>query len=120
MKLLARGYVSSGTTVDTVLDNNRPWDQQQGSLAETVQQCGGYYRSSYKLLKQQAPAERGTARDAKGNNTISFSTLNTKSRGFFRIFWTLQSGESTWIQCTRGNKLFSAELAGTYNTMGLD
>lgn len=120
LKLLPRGYVSSGTTVDTVLDNNRPWDQQQGSLAQTVNQCGGYYDSSYQLLKQEHEANRSSAIGARNITTIAFGSLSTKSRGFFRIFWTLANSESSWIQCTRGNKLFSAELAGTYNSFSID
>lgn len=119
MKLLARGYVSSGTTVDTVLDNNRPWDQQEGSLEQTVNRCRGEFNPSYLALKRKLPATRGNAMGDK-NATISLETINTKSNGYIRLFWTLAASDNSWVQCTRGNKLFSAELAGTYNSFGVN
>jgi hypothetical protein len=33
LQFLARGYVTKGSVVDTVIDNNRPWDIQKGTTA---------------------------------------------------------------------------------------
>lgn len=115
LKFLARGYISSGTTVDTVLDNNRPWDVQEGTIAETVQRCGAKYSTSYSSLPA---ATRKNAFAAKSSQSVSFGTLNSKSCVYLRVFWCICNDENgtSWIDCTRGSKVFSAEMSGKYYT----
>jgi hypothetical protein len=74
LQFLARGYITKGTVVDTVLDNNRPWDVQQGTTAETVQRTGACYSNDYSKLKE---ANRSNAYDSIINNgqSCNFGTL---------------------------------------------
>jgi len=113
LKFLARGYISSGTTVDTVLDNNRPWDVQEGTVAETVQRCGAKWSTSYSGLPA---ASRKEAFSAKSSQSVSFGTLNSKSAVYLRVYWCICNDENgtSWIDCTRGSKCFSAEMSGKY------
>lgn len=116
LQFLTRGYVTKGTIVDTVLDQNRPWDVQQGTTIETVQSVGAYYSTSKSGLDNSYPATRAKAYDAKGKQTCNFGTLNAKGYTFLRIFWCISTNSdgTAWINCTRGAKCFSAELSGVY------
>ena len=113
LKFLARGYITAGTVVDTVLDNNRPWDVQKGTVAETVQRTGAVFSSAFSGL---GDTNRSRAIEAIKSQTLSFGTLDAKSSVFVRVFWCIATNAegTSWIDCTRGDKLFSAELAGKF------
>ena len=113
LKFLARGYITAGTVVDTVLDNNRPWDVQMGTVAETVNRTGAVYSESYNGL---GGTSRSEAINAIKSQTLQFGTLDAKSSKFVRVFWCIATNEqgTGWIDCTRGEKLFSAELSGKF------
>jgi hypothetical protein len=87
LQFLARGYITKGTVVDTVLDKNRPWDVQQGTTAETVQRTGAYYSTDYHSLPN--PKERVNAYNATQSQTCSFGTLAPKQSVYLRVFWCI-------------------------------
>ena len=113
LKFLARGYITAGTVVDTVLDNNRPWDVQKGTVAETVQRTGAKYAQAYSGL---GTPSRADAVNVIKSQTLSFGTLDAKAAKFVRVYWCIatNSDGTSWINCTRGEKLFSAELSGKF------
>lgn len=113
LKFLARGYVSAGTVVDVVLDQNRPWDVQQGTTAETVLCAGGNCATSYASL---VPATRANACSAKSSQNVSLGYLNSKNSIYVRVFWCIAANSegTDWVDVTRGSKTFSAQLAGKY------
>ena len=113
LKFLARGYITAGTVVDTVLDNNRPWDVQKGTVAETVQRTGAKFAQAYSAL---GTPSRGDAVNVIKSQTASFGTLDAKASKFVRVYWCIATNAdgTSWINCTRGEKLFSAELSGKF------
>jgi hypothetical protein len=113
LQFLSRGYITKGTVVDTVLGNNRPWDIQKGSVAETVQRTGASWSTDYSSLTL---ANRANAYNATKNQTCVFSTLAPKAHIYVRVFWCIANNDqgTTWIDCTKGTKVFSAELSGRY------
>lgn len=116
LKFLARGYITNGTVVDTVLDNNRPWDVQMGTVQETVLRTGAEFAGAYSSL--QSPS-RSVALEKIKSQTLSFGTLDPKSTIYVRVYWCIATSENNgvataWVDCTRGDKLFSAELSGKY------
>ena len=117
LQFLARGYVTGGSVVDQVLDMNRPWDVQEGSVGETVNRTGAKYSTRYANFSTgDYVANLANAVKARGNQTCTFGTLAPKGRVFVRIFWTIATNANggAWISCTRGRKLYSAEISGTY------
>jgi hypothetical protein len=73
LQFLARGYITSSDVVDTVLDQNRPWDIQQGSVAETVQRTGAVSSSNFNALP--IGESRANAIQASAVQTCVFGTL---------------------------------------------
>ena len=113
LQFLARGYITQGSVVDTVLDNNRPWDVQQGTTAETVQRTGAVSSTDFSTLKLPS---RANAYNATKSQSCVFGTLEPKHSVYVRVFWCIANNENgtTWIDCTKGAKTFSAELSGMY------
>lgn len=111
LKFISRGYVSQGSTVDRVLDNNRPWDVQKGTVAETVSCTGGTYSGSYTALPDKTRAVATSYRNS--GQTINFGSLLAKGHVYVRIYWCLWNG-GAYVDTTRGDKLYSAELSGRY------
>lgn len=116
LTFLARGYITKGSVVDTVLDQNRPWDVQEGTTAETVNRTGAGYSTSFSNLETSYPANRATAFAARANQALSFGTIEPKQTIFVRVFWCIaqNAAGTAWIDCSRGNKCYSGELSGTY------
>lgn len=114
LKFLARGYITAGTVVDTVLDNNRPWDVQKGTVAETVQRTGANFSTSYDGLG--LTTRQAAVNAINRGQTCTFGNLGAKESLFARVFWCIATNGdgSAWIDCTRGDKLFSAELSGKF------
>lgn len=116
LTFLARGYITKGSVVDTVLDQNRPWDVQEGTTAETVNRTGAKYSTSFSHLDATYPATRANAFEARANQVLSFGTIEPKQTIFVRVFWCIaqNAAGTAWIDCSRGSKTFSGELSGTY------
>ena len=117
LKFLARGYITAGTTVDTVLDNNRPWDVQMGTIAETVTRTGASFSTSYSALPAADEVNgRKNAFNARSSQTCTFGTIAPKSSVYIRVWWCIanDANGTSWIDCTRGAKLYSAELSGKF------
>ena len=113
LQFLSRGYITKGSVVDTVLDNNRPWDVQEGSVAETVQRAGASYSRDYSNL---SVANRVNAYNSTKSQSCVFGTLAPKATTYVRVFWCIANDENgtSWIDCTKGSKVFSSELSGRY------
>jgi len=121
LKFLARGYVSSANTVDTVLDENRPWDVQKGSSAETVSRTGGSANVTYENLP--VPSRSNAVTAIGQGQSVSFGSLLPKDQVFIRVFWSLAlnaNGTQFVNDTTRGDKMWSAEMAGRYMTLEID
>ena len=116
LTFLARGYITKGSVVDTVLDQNRPWDVQEGTTAETVNRTGARYSTSFSNLDAEYPANRAMAFEARSEQSLSFGTIEPKQTIFVRVFWCIaqNAAGTAWIDCSRGNKCYSGELSGTY------
>ena len=116
LTFLARGYITKGSVVDTVLDQNRPWDVQEGTTAETVNRTGAGYSTSFSNLDATYPANRAKAFEVRANQSLSFGTIEPKQTIFVRVFWCIaqNAAGTAWIDCSRGNKCYSGELSGTY------
>ena len=118
LQFLARGYITTGTVVDTVLDMNRPWDVQEGTTAETVQRTGARVSTSYSELNTAAnsKATRKNAFEARQSQAVSLGTIDPKGTVYVRVFWCIanDANGTKWIDCTRGNKTYSAELSGKF------
>lgn len=116
LMFLARGYVTKGTVVDTVLDHNRPWDVQEGTTAETVSRTGAYCESSYSTLGASHPLTRANAFQARSNQTCSLGTIEPKKSVFVRVFWCIANNAqgTAWVDVVKGSKTYSAELSGSY------
>jgi hypothetical protein len=107
LQFLSRGYITKGTVVDTVLDNNRPWDVQKGSVAETVKRTGAVCSTDYSTLSL---ANRANAYESTKSQTCKFGTLAPKSHVYVRVFWCIANNAqgTAWIDCTKGSKVFSS------------
>lgn len=118
LQFLARGYITTGSVVDTVLDNNRPWDVQEGTAAETVQRTGARVATSHSALNNgtNSKATRTNAFNARASQSAVLGTIDPKGMVYVRVFWCIaNNAEGTaWIDVTRGKKVFSAELAGRF------
>lgn len=116
LTFLARGYVTKGTVVDTVLDMNRPWDVQEGTTAETVNRTGAKKEPTYAALVTNHPASRAAAFEARGSQTCVLGDIEPKGHVFVRVYWCIaaNAGGTSWIDVSRGKKTYSAELSGTY------
>lgn len=116
LKFLTRGYVSASGTVDRVLNNNRPWDVQIGTDAETVNVTGGIAQTQHSTF--ESPSRRA-ALTARGNQSVAFGTLLPKGITYVRVYWCLSENEAgtSFVETTRGRKLYSAELSGLYYTL---
>lgn len=116
LKFLTRGYVSSGGTVDRVLNNNRPWDVQIGTDVETVNRTGAV--SSFQKSTFATPS-RSVAISAASSQSVGFGTLMPKQTVYVRVYWCLASNAqgTSYVETTRGRKLYSAELSGRYYTL---
>lgn len=116
LMFLARGYITKGTVVDTVLDHNRPWDVQEGTTAETVSRTGAYCESSYSTLSTEHALTRANAFAARSNQTCSLGTIEPKKSVFVRVFWCIANNAqgTAWIDVVKGSKTYSAELSGSY------
>ncbi len=118
LQFLARGYVSGQDVVDAVLDENRPWDIQEGSVGETVNRTGAKFNRNYESLKtgNDSKASLANAIKARSSQACTFGTLAPKDKVFIRIFWSIATNaEGTqFINVTRGRKLSSAEFSGVY------
>lgn len=116
LMFLARGYITKGTVVDTVLDHNRPWDVQEGTTAETVSRTGAYCESSYSTLSTSHALTRANAFQARSNQTCSLGTIEPKKSVFVRVFWCIANNAqgTAWVDVVKGSKTYSAELSGSY------
>lgn len=118
LQFLSRGYITTGDVVDTVLDMNRPWDVQEGTTAETVQRTGAVYASSYSELNTESTkqANRTNAYNARSRQTLVFGTVEAQGMVYVRVFWCIANNAqgTEWFEVTKGNKTYSAELAGRY------
>ena len=116
LTFLSRGYVTKGTVVDTVLDMNRPWDVQEGTVAETVNRTGAVKADNYATLVSSAPANRATAYSARSSQTCSLGDIEPKGVVYVRVFWCIAQDATgtSWIDCSKGAKTYSAELSGVY------
>lgn len=121
MKFMSRGYVEgsgNSQTVTQVVDENRPWDVQSGTIAETVNRTGANFNVSYNGL---AAKSRGAAVNTINNTSaggVSFgSTMLPRSKAYIRLYWCLAQNDSnspSYVVTTRGKKLWSSELSGKY------
>ncbi len=121
MKFMSRGYVeSSGNaqTVTQVVDENRPWDVQSGTVAETVSRTGADFNVSYGGL---APRTRAAAveaiNDTSAGGVVFGQTMLPRSKAYIRVYWCLAQNDSaspSYVTTTRGQKLWSSELSGRY------
>ena len=116
LTFLARGYITKGSVVDTVLDMNRPWDVQEGTTAETVNRTGAVYATSFSDLVSRYPANRSQAFSARSSQTLAFGTIEPKQTIFVRVFWCIaqNAAGTAWVDTTRGSKTYSGELSGSY------
>lgn len=116
LTFLARGYITKGSVVDTVLDMNRPWDVQEGTTAETVNRTGAVYATSFSNLVSRYPANRSQAFSARSSQTLAFGTIEPKQTIFVRVFWCIaqNAAGTAWVDTTRGSKTYSGELSGSY------
>ena len=114
LQFLARGYVTSNNVIDTVLDNNRPWDVQKGSTAETVQRTGAACSKSYNSLPTRD--SRINAYNKSQSQTCVFGTLEPQQHTYVRVWWCIASNANgtAWVQVTKGAKTYSSEISGTY------
>ena len=97
LQFLARGYVTASNIVDTVLDNNRPWDVQQGSTAETVQRTGAKSAKSYGSLPSRN--SRINAYNASQSQTCVFGTLAPREAVYVRVWWCIANNAegTSWV-----------------------
>ena len=118
LTFLARGYVTKGTVVDTVIDQNRPWDIQEGTTAETVNRTGARMRTSYASLNidGECVATRANAFGARSSQTCSLGDIAPKGVVYVRVFWCIAANAqgTAWIEVSRGRKTYSAEMSGKY------
>ena len=121
MKFMSRGYIEgsgSSQTVTQVVDENRPWDVQSGTIAETVNRTGASFSVSYNGL---AGKTRGAAvnaiNDTSSGGVSLGSTMLPRSKAYIRLYWCLATSDSSnpsYVVTTRGKKLWSSELSGKY------
>ena len=116
LTFLARGYVTKGTVVDTVLDMNRPWDVQEGTTAETVNRTGAKMETSYATLVAEHPATRQAAFGARSSQVCDLRSIEPKQKVYVRVYWCIASNAdgTAWVDVSKGKKTYSAELSGTY------
>lgn len=121
LKFMSRGYISgsgSTQTISQVVDENRPWDVQSGTVAETVNQTGASFNSSYTGLSAKTRSAAITAITRSSGGVSLGSSLGARSKAYLRIYWCLAQSESgssvTYITTTRGKKLWSSEISGKY------
>ena len=121
MKFMSRGYVeSSGSsqTVTQVVDENRPWDVQSGTIAETVNRTGANFNVSYTGLTAKTRAAAVTAVNNTSSGGVAFGqTMLPRSKAYIRVYWCLAQNDSSspsYVTTTRGQKLWSSELSGRY------
>lgn len=121
MKFMSRGYIEgsgSSQTVTQVVDENRPWDVQSGTIEETINRTGASFSVSYAGLTEKT---RGAAVRAIGETSsggLSFgATMLPRAKGYIRLYWCLATNDSnnpSYVVTTRGKKLWSSELSGKY------
>ena len=118
LKFLERGYVTSNNVVDTVLDNNRPWDVQKGSATETVERTGAFASASYSGLPNRD--SRDNACTYSANQTCVFGNLQPRKYVYVRVWWciALNAEGTSWIEVTKGAKTYSSEISGVYTIFG--
>ena len=118
LTFLARGYITKGSVVDTVLDLNRPWDVQEGTTAETVNRTGAVCATSFSALNTNSAyvPSRENAFNARKTQTCSIGTIAPKETVYVRVFWTIANNAqgTAWVDCTKGSKTFSCEMSGAY------
>ena len=121
MKFMSRGYISgsgSTQTITQVVDENRPWDVQSGTVAETVNQTGASFNSSYAGLPAKTRSAAMNAISRSSGGVSLGSVLGARSKAYMRIYWCLAQSENgssvTYITTTRGRKLWSSEISGKY------
>lgn len=121
MKFMSRGYIeSSGSsqTVTQVVDENRPWDVQSGTIAETVNRTGANFNVSYTGLTAKTRGAAVTAINNTSSGGVSFGqTMLPRSKAYIRVYWCLAQNDSnspSYVTTTRGQKLWSSELSGRY------
>ena len=119
MKFMSRGYVEgsgSSQTVTQVIDENRPWDVQSGTVAETVNRTGGEFSFSYAFTE---PSRKEAVR-VIGNSSggISLGTaMMPHSKAYIRLYWSLATSDGSspsYVVTTRGRKLWSSEISGKF------
>ena len=121
MKFMSRGYIeSSGSsqTVTQVVDENRPWDVQSGTIAETVNRTGANFNVSYTGLTAKTRSAAVTAINNTSSGGVTFGqTMLPRSKAYIRVYWCLAQNDSSspsYVTTTRGQKLWSSELSGRY------
>lgn len=113
LSFLSRGYVTKGTVVDTVLDQNRPWDIQEGTTAETVNRTGAKCEREFANLPVPS---RKNAFSARSSQSCSLGDIEPKQAVYVRVFWCIANDAegTSWVDTTKGYKTYSAELTGSY------
>lgn len=121
MKFMSRGYVEgsgNSQTITQVVDENRPWDVQSGTIAETVNRTGASFNVSYTGLSAKTRAAAVNAINNTSSGGVSFgSTMLPRAKAYIRLYWCLATNDSnnpSYIVTTRGKKLWSSELSGKY------
>lgn len=121
MKFMSRGYIDSKgneQTVTQVVDENRPWDVQSGTIAETVSRTGANFNVSYTGLTAKSRAAAVKAVNDTSSGGLAFGqTMLPRSKAYIRVYWCLAQNDSsspTYVTTTRGQKLWSSELSGRY------
>lgn len=121
IKFMSRGYLTGSgdnAVVTEVIDENRPWDVQAGTVAETVNCTGCAFSASFNSLPKP---DKENALSTIGSSTGGGTSLGTmfapRSKAYLRVFWSLAKsgdGGAGYVATTRGEKLWSSELSGKY------
>ena len=121
LKFLSRGYVaeSSGSAAITqVVDENRPWDVQSGTVAETINRTGAVFSQTYSGLAARTRGAAVAAINSTAAGGVSLGgVLAPRSRAYLRVYWCLaldDTSSAKYVTTTRGAKLWSSEISGKY------
>lgn len=110
----------SSTSMDQVLDINRPWDVQEGLPAETYQRVGIKVAKNYSAFPTVPPrSEVIDIKNSYRDRVFDFGTLNgatdsnvlPRTRFYGRIGYSLDAFGST---TSLGKKCFSSVISGNY------
>ena len=118
LKFIARGYITgsgNSAVVTQAVDQNRPWDVQSGTVAETVNRTGAQCAAAFDGLDAPSRA-KAVELVGTGAGGVSLDTVAARGRKFLRVYWCLATDAAggTHVTTTRGAKLWSSELSGNY------